>query len=132
MTFTFTARNSAISSETIAEQLGDFERAINLAVNLATSESAFPVHWKTGTTPGDSPSYVNVQASGSARVVSAITSENKTLVYVTMELSDVLSAFEREVNSGVRGNVSTYLEYALTSTGLFGQVDDVFDAEVEW
>lgn len=122
--FTFDVSGVNVSIDQIQTNKVAFQTAINLGINLGTSEVAFPIHWKTATLPSDPPSYVNVLASASAVFVNA--KEARNAVEVTMRMEEVLSEYVDEMTIGcndVRGNVSTYIESALTATELFGKVN---------
>lgn len=120
----FTFDVSGVNVTHIKSNMVAFQTAINLGINLGTSEVAFPIHWKTATLPSDPPSYVNVLASASA--VFAKAKEARNVVEVSMRMEGVLSEYVDEMTIGcndVRGNVSTYIEFALTATELFGKVN---------
>ena len=128
---------TAASARAHAAALGD---AVNLGVNLAASESALPIHWKTRVAPGDPPSYVNVRVSGSASLVAAADRQYDNsgtgTTRVRFDLSQVLSVFVPDLVKGcspTAGNVTEYLEYALTTSGSpFGkQVANVRDVVVK-
>ena len=108
--------------------------AINLGVNLATSESAFPVHWRTddgsSTAP---PSYVNVRASNSSSVVSIHATNNTEFIHIQVLLVDVLSEFVDDLvvgcNGNGNGNVTTYVQWALKDA-INGFVGSVHNAQL--
>jgi hypothetical protein len=134
VTFEFVVGDNVdVTPSSLSKHQAQVENAINLGVNLATSEPAFPIHWRTGN-QGEQPSYVNVEASSKSSLISAkTTGDSETTVQVRLE--NFLSYYYQDLLIGCdakerNGNVTAYLEWALTATELFGDVKDVHGARV--
>ena len=132
--FSFNIGNN-VSKGMIQMYKSEIEQAINEGINLAASEVAYPIHWKTNEDdPTSAPSYVNVQASQSVSIV--VVKENggdDGGVYVRVEVLNYLSEFVNDLKEGcgANGNVTGFLEFGLTSLNVLGNVSNVYDVVLE-
>lgn len=125
---------SSMNEHSIQTHSSEFAAAANDGLNLGTSQVNLPINWNTATSPSDPPSYVNVRASSSARLISA-TKEGSLNIRVKLELVNVLSTFMNEMKVGCNqknGNVSNYINYALSATKLFGNVMNVSETSLHF
>lgn len=104
-----------------------FQAAVQLAVNYAVSQVAFPVHFRTAGEPGGAPSYVNVKAVRSVEVSKLAPSGVGHWLRVDIKLQGVLAEYEEALRDGCASpEVAEYLAWALSSesntAGVFGNV----------
>ena len=135
VTFEFVVEDIDVTPSSVKKYQEQVEDAINLGVNFASSEPAFPIHWKTNAgDPGAPPSYVNVQASAGASLIFAKRMAGTAATTVQVRLNNFLSFYYDDLLRGVddqrKGNVTKYLEWSLTATKLFGNVENIHGARV--